>query len=46
MIAAAAVAIHERMTALDLGNLPFAHPTLSEAIKEAALAAHKRAIHS
>ncbi len=46
MIASCAVAIHKKMTALELANLAFAHPTLSEAIKEAALAVHKRTIHS
>lgn len=46
IIACCAVAIHEKMTALELASLPFAHPTLSEAVKEAALAVHKRAIHS
>lgn len=45
IIAAGSIAIHEKMTALDLAALPLAHPTLSEAIKEAALAAHKRTIN-
>lgn len=45
LIAAGAVAIENKMKALDLANMPFAHPTLSEAIKEAALALHQRAIH-
>ncbi len=46
LIATCALALHKKMTALELANLPFAHPTLSEAIKEAALAVHKRPIHS
>ncbi len=46
LIASCAVAIHKKMTALELASLPFAHPTLSEAIKEAALAVYKRALHS
>ncbi|MDB6081663.1 MAG: dihydrolipoyl dehydrogenase [Chlamydiia bacterium] len=37
LISIAMVAIHERMTASELGKLPFPHPTLSEAIKEACL---------
>lgn len=44
--------IHEGMTALeaktkvlDIGLMPNGHPTLSEAIKEAALNAHQRTIH-
>lgn len=45
LIAACAVALHSRMTALDLASTPFAHPTLSEALKEAALAVHKRPLH-
>ena len=45
LIAAAAVAIRNRLTAMDLAHTPFAHPTLSEAIKEAALSIHRRAIH-
>lgn len=45
LIGEAAFAIGKRHTALDLAHLPHAHPTLSEAIKEAALAVHKRPIH-
>lgn len=45
LIGEAALAIGKRHTALDLAHLPHAHPTLSEAIKEAALAVHKRPIH-
>jgi dihydrolipoamide dehydrogenase len=45
LIAPCAIALHNKMTALELASLPFAHPTLSEAIKEAALAVHKRALH-
>lgn len=45
LIAEAALAIGKRATALDLAHLPHAHPTLAEAIKEAALAVHKRPLH-
>ncbi len=45
MITAAVFAIEKRMTSLDLAHLCFPHPTLSEAIKEAALSIHKKAIH-
>lgn len=45
MIGEGVLAIEEKMTALDLANSPHAHPTLSEAIKEAALAVHKRPLH-
>jgi len=45
IIGEAAVAIQKKMTTLELANTPHAHPTLSEAVKEAALALHNRAIH-
>ncbi len=45
LIAEAGLAITQRAKVLDVANMPHAHPTLSEAIKEAALAVHKRAIH-
>ncbi len=45
LIACCAIALEQRMTSLELAACPFAHPTLSEAIKEAALAVHKRALH-
>lgn len=45
LIAEGALAIQNRLTTLDLAHTPFAHPTLSEAIKEAALALHGRALH-
>ena len=45
MITVAGFAMEKRMTSLDLGSLCFPHPTLSEAIKEAALSIHKKAIH-
>lgn len=45
LIAEAAMAIQKKSTALDIAHTPHAHPTLSEAIKEAALALHGRAIH-
>jgi len=45
LIAEGVVAIQKHMTALELANTCHAHPTLSEAIKEAALAVHKRPIH-
>lgn len=45
LIAEGALAIQKKLTALDIAHTPHAHPTLSEAIKEAALAIHKKAIH-
>lgn len=45
LIGEAGLAISQRAKVLDMANLPHAHPTLSEALKEAALAVHKRAIH-
>lgn len=45
MIGEAVIALEKKMTAEELGNSPHAHPTLSEAIKEAALALLKRPIH-
>jgi dihydrolipoamide dehydrogenase len=45
LIALPTLAIQKKLTALDLAHTPFAHPTFSEAIKEAALAVHQRAIH-
>ncbi|NDD58027.1 MAG: dihydrolipoyl dehydrogenase [Chlamydiae bacterium] len=45
MIATGVMAIEKRLTAKELSSLCFAHPTLSEAIKEATLAVYKRAIH-
>jgi len=45
IIAEAVLAIHNKVTALELANTPHAHPTLSEAVKEASLDVHKRAIH-
>jgi dihydrolipoamide dehydrogenase len=45
LIAEAALAIGKRATALDLAHLPHAHPTLAEAIKEAALSLLKRPLH-
>lgn len=45
LIACAAIAIEKKLTVSDLYHVPFAHPTLSEIFKEAALALHKRAIH-
>lgn len=46
LIAGCAIALERRMTSAELAACPFAHPTLSEAIKEAALAVHKRALHA
>ncbi len=40
-----ALAMHKRATALDIAQLSHAHPTLSEAMKEAALAIAKQMIH-
>lgn len=45
LIAEGALAIQKRATLDDIAATPHAHPTLSEAMKEAALAADKRAIH-
>ena len=45
IIAEAVLAIHNKVTSLELANTPHAHPTLSEAVKEASLDVHKRAIH-
>jgi dihydrolipoamide dehydrogenase len=45
LIAEGVIALQQRMTATSLANTPHAHPTLSEALKEAALAVHGRAIH-
>jgi dihydrolipoamide dehydrogenase len=45
LIGEACLAISQRAKALDIAHLPHAHPTLSEALKEAALAVHRRAIH-
>lgn len=45
LIASCALALERKLTAKQLGSVPFAHPTLSEAIKEAALDSAKRAIH-
>jgi dihydrolipoamide dehydrogenase len=45
MIAEASVAIEFGASAEDIARTCHAHPTLSEAVKEAALAVGKRAIH-
>ncbi len=45
LIAEAALALQRQCTVSDLINTPHAHPTLSEAIKEAALAVQKRPLH-
>lgn len=45
LIIAGSLAIQNRLTARELATTPFAHPTLSEALKEAALDVHKIAIH-
>lgn len=45
LIAEAVLAIEKKVTALELANTPHAHPTLSEAIKEASLAVLGRPIH-
>lgn len=45
LIAECAIAIEFRGSAEDIARSVHAHPTLPEAIKEAALAAHKRPIH-
>jgi dihydrolipoamide dehydrogenase len=45
LIAEGALAIQKRTTAKEIASTPHAHPTLSESLKEAALAVDKRAIH-
>jgi len=45
LIATLGVALRQKLTWKDLGTMLFAHPTLSEAIAEAALASHKKAVH-
>jgi dihydrolipoyl dehydrogenase len=45
MIQEGVVAIEKRLTARALGAMSHAHPTFSEAIKEAALAIHREQIH-
>jgi dihydrolipoamide dehydrogenase len=45
LIAEGALALEKRITATELAATPHAHPTLSEAIKEAALDVSKRALH-
>ncbi|HSX03793.1 MAG TPA: dihydrolipoyl dehydrogenase [Rhabdochlamydiaceae bacterium] len=45
LISEAVLALEKKVTALELANTPHAHPTLSEAIKEAALAVLKRPIN-
>ncbi|AFV75214.1 dihydrolipoamide dehydrogenase [Thermus oshimai JL-2] len=45
MLAEAALAIFFKASAEDLGRAPHAHPSLSETLKEAALAAWERPIH-
>lgn len=46
MIAEAALALEFHASAEDIARAVHAHPTLSEALKEAALASDKRAIHA
>ena len=46
LIAEAATAISFSASAEDLARTPHAHPTLAEALKEAALAVDRRAIHA
>lgn len=45
MIGVGVVAIEKKMSVTELAHLPHAHPTISESIKEAALALHGKAIH-
>jgi dihydrolipoamide dehydrogenase len=44
MIAEAVVAMEYNASAEDLARIVHAHPTLSEAIREAALAVHNRSL--
>jgi len=45
LIAQGALAIQNKLTLSEIINTPYAHPTFSEALKEAALAVMGRAIH-
>ncbi|MBP7075065.1 MAG: dihydrolipoyl dehydrogenase [Rhabdochlamydiaceae bacterium] len=45
LIAEGCLALQNGLTATELAHTPHAHPTLSEALKEAALAIHGRPIH-
>ncbi len=45
LIAEGALVIQKRLTVTDILHTPHAHPTLAEAMKEAALDVEKRAIH-
>lgn len=45
LISEAAVAMEQKMTVSELAGTPHAHPTLAEAIKEAALTVLKRPLH-
>ncbi len=45
LVAQATIAMANGVGARQLGEVVFAHPTLSEAVKEAALAVHRLAIH-
>lgn len=45
IIAEAVVAIEKKVKTLELAAMPHAHPTLSEAVKEAALDVHGRPLH-
>ena len=45
VLAEAALALFFKASAEDLGRAPHAHPSLSEILKEAALAAWERPIH-
>lgn len=45
MIEVGVIALYKRMTLSEVGDLPFAHPTYSEAIKEACLHALNRSYH-
>ena len=45
LIAEGVIAVEKKMTALEVANAPHAHPTLSEAVKEAALTVLGRALH-
>lgn len=45
LIAEGVLAIQKKLTCLEIAHTPHAHPTLSEAIKEAALAVHKQSLN-
>ncbi len=45
MIGEGVIAIEKKMSVANLAHLPHSHPTISESLKEAALALHNKSIH-